>query len=190
MADPISISPKYTDQCFGGKPSLDDKITIFEDRVLGWQIAIAEALHSLIRAPENEGKPIQHGGFVLLGALFSYFEMIAQYQHGEPSKGKAGDFFGRGLNAVFPGKFTATQQQVIWDRIRNGMYHSALTKKGALIDGDYTESIEIDGGTVKVNPHLLVAELRTHFEGYVGGLRSGKEDRAKFEQMYDFATQP
>ena len=83
------ISRKYSSDDFGGKPDLDQKILIFEDRVLWWQLEIAEELHRLIEAPENNGKTLQHAAFALISILFSYFEMIAQYQKGESSEGNS-----------------------------------------------------------------------------------------------------
>src|SRR5437868_2755206 len=141
----ISISQKYTDQDFDGRPNLDQKTLIFEDRVLAWQLEIAEALRKQIEDKQNDGKPIQHAGFALISILFSYFEMIAQFMEGDESHGKSEQFFGIGLKSVFPGEFSATQKKLIYQRIRCGMYHSGLTKKGALIDGNYPKAIQIEG---------------------------------------------
>jgi hypothetical protein len=41
---PTCISPKYTDQTFGSNPTIEDKILVFEDRVLGWNIAPARGI--------------------------------------------------------------------------------------------------------------------------------------------------
>lgn len=186
----ISISRKYTDSAFGGKPTLDDKILVFEDRVLGWQLEIAEELRHLIEDPQNHGKPIQHAGFALISILFSYFEMIAQYMEGKDSDGKSTEFFCKGLESVFPGEFSGKEKKTIYKRIRCGMYHSALTKKGALIDGDYPKPIEIDNDLVKVNPHKLSPCLKAHFEGYIKLLKSpaSSQERTNFEKMYKKST--
>src|SRR5438128_1505393 len=96
----IAISRNYTDSDFDGSPSLDDKITIFADRVLGWQLDIAEEIRTQIENEQNHGTAIQHAGFALLSILFSYFEMIAQYQKGEESDSKSKRFFELGIESV------------------------------------------------------------------------------------------
>jgi hypothetical protein len=186
---PISISRKYTDSDFGGNPSLDDKITIFEDRVLGWQLDIAEEVRKRIENTRNHGRPIRHAGFALISILFSYFEMIAQYQQGEESEGSSQQFFKLGIDSVFPGRFSEEQKRLIYKRIRCGMYHSGLTKKGALISGDYPEPIQIENDLVKVNPHRLSRKLKTHFLDYIERLRKRESMTAlaHFEQMFDKA---
>lgn len=186
------ISRNYSSDDFGGKPNLDQKILIFEDRVLWWQLEIAEELRSLIEAPENNGKTIQHAAFALVSVLFSYFEMIAQYQKGESSEGQSNEFFRRGVESVFPGKFKDKQRGRIYSHIRCGMYHSGLTKKGVLLDGDYPDPIAVDGKLVKVNPHKLSPALKAHFEKYVALLKNpaNKKERDAFEAMYDLAAKP
>lgn len=186
----ISISQKYSDQDFGGSPNLDQKILIFEDRVLGWQLDIAEELRTQIEDEANEGRTIQHAGFALISILFSYFEMIAQFMEGDESHGKSEKFFGIGLESVFPGDFSPQEKKTIYQRIRCGMYHSGLTKKGALIDGGYAKAIQIDGGLVKVNPHKLSPCVKAHFKGFITKLQnpSSRQERAKFEQMYNKST--
>src|SRR5688572_21311982 len=158
-----SISRKYTTKDFGGKPKIDDKNAIFEDRILGWQIEIAEELKRQIDDKEKHGTTIQHAGFALLGIQFTYFEMIAQYQAGKSSDGKSKKFFGKGLESVYPKQFSPAERDEIYVKIRCGMYHTGFTKKGALIDGDYKKAIQIQGGTVQVNPHMLVTDIKQHF---------------------------
>ncbi|HLN28253.1 MAG TPA: hypothetical protein VK395_10960 [Gemmataceae bacterium] len=187
---PICISRQYCDTSFGGNPNVDEKILIFEDRVIGWQIAIAEELRRLIDDPKNKGTPIQHAGFALLSILFSYFEMITQYKRGKDSKGKSDKFIKRGLDDVFPNRFTDGQRKDIANLVRNGLYHTTFTKKGVLLHGQYEKSIEIKDGNVLVNPHRLVDDIKVHFEQYIQDLKSRKIDDGKFEKMYDYAMNP
>ena len=98
-------------------------------------------------------------------------------------------FFGLGIESVFPGEFATNEKELIYERIRCGMYHSGLTKKGALIDGNYPKPIQIEGDLVKVNPHRLSTTLNEHFRKYVALLKqpeSGTE-RTHFEQMFNKA---
>jgi hypothetical protein len=183
----IQKSPKYSSIAFGGKPNLDEKILIFEDRVLGWQLDVAEEIRKQIENPTNDGTTIQHAGFSLMAILFTYFEMIAQYMMGMDSNGKSEKFFGEGVEAVFPGRFSKRKKRKIYGRIRCGLYHSGLAKKGALIDGNYPDPIAVDNGLVKVNPHSLSPILKAHFESYIKTLKSpaSKKERSDFEKMYD-----
>ena len=189
---PTRISRRFSDTDFGGNPNLDQKIDIFEDRVMGWQIEIAEELRRLIEDPKNNGTTIQHAGFALLSILFSYFEMITQYKQGMDSRGRSTDFLKRGLDDVFPNKFSDAERKDIADLVRNGLYHSTFTKKGVLLHGNYPDSIAIQGGIVLVNPHRLVDDIKAHFQRYVGELRNRKTnaDVANFETMYNHAMNP
>jgi len=189
---PTRISRKFSDTDFGGKPNLDQKIEIFEDRVMGWQIDIAEELRRLIVDLKNNGTTIQHAGFGLLSILFSYFEMLTQYKQGTDSKNKSTDFLKKGLEDVFPKKFTDDERKDIADLVRNGLYHSTFTKKGVLLHGDYSDSIAIKCGIVLVNPHKMVDDIKTHFQKYIADLKSRKDatEVANFEKMYDHAMNP
>jgi hypothetical protein len=182
----IAISPNYTDAHFHGNPSLDEKITIFEDRVLGWQLDIAEELRKRIERKDNQGRPIRHGGFALVSILFSYFEMIAQYEKGESSEQGSKKCFGKGLESIFPGEFSDDQKNLIYRRIRCGMYHNGLIKEGALIDRSYANPIQIENGLVKVNPHKLSLILKAHFRKYIDVLRSPNSttERSNFEKTF------
>jgi hypothetical protein len=184
----IAISRKYTDDDFDGSPSLDEKIIIFEDRVLGWQLDIAEEVRKRIERKQNHGRPIQHAGFALISILFSYFEMIAQYQEGRESD-KSQKFFGIGLESVFPGEFSDAEKKLVYQRIRCGMYHSGLTKKGALIDGRYPNAIQVQADLVKVNPHKLSPKLRAHFLRYIDLLKRPESttERTNFQKMFDLS---
>lgn len=62
---PTCISPKYTDQTFGSNPTIEDKILVFENRVLGWNIAPAKSLNS-----------VPHAGYAIVSILFSYFDCL------------------------------------------------------------------------------------------------------------------
>ena len=105
------ISPMYTNKSFGGNPSYEQKIIIFADRVLGWQLDIAEELRKQIEAKGNEKSPIQNAGFAILSILSSYFEMITQFIEGEPSANKSKPYFGKGLERVFPGQFQPLERR-------------------------------------------------------------------------------
>lgn len=189
---PFSISRTYSSESFGGKPTLDEKILIFEDRVLVWHLGIAELLDNHMRAKEQEGTDWNHAGFSLMNLLFTYFEMIAQYRSGTSSGGASKKMFCDGIEDVFPGQFSKETKEDIYSRIRCGMYHNAFVKKSVLINGDYPKSIaaEDDGKghtLIKVNPHRLSPELNAHFRSYISDLnvKAGTALRNNFTTLFD-----
>ena len=185
------ISPNFDNEKFGDSPNLDQKILIFEDRVLGWHLDIAEAIREQIEDPVNAGKSIQHAGFALLAILFYYFEMIHQYRTGRSSENRSKQAFVEGLEHVLPNVFDVHQKTTIYKRVRCGMFHNGFVKQGVLISSDYPEAISIAAGSrelenVLINPHALCGILRRHFVDYISILKDpvNAEERAKFERMF------
>jgi hypothetical protein len=197
----IKISPQFTPETFGPKPTVDQKILVFEDRELGWRLRIAEKV-----------EPIQDAGYAVISILFAYFEMFAQYATGVSSKmspsaafqspsaafqSPSAAFqspsaaFRKGVRFVYPARnFTDYQLDTIYDRVRCGMFHNGYTKFGTLISRDFPEAIDIVNDTVRVNPHKLRPDLLTHFTQYIATLKDDtkKDERAKFEKIFDAGT--
>lgn len=184
--DEFFISPKYTNKSFGGSPSYEEKIMIFEDRVLGWQLNIAEELRKQVESDKRS--PFQDAGFAILSILSSYFEMIAQFIEGRDSAGQSKSYFGKGLERVFPGQFHQSDMDMLYSRIRCGMFHSGLVKKGVLISNGYTKPIEYltASDLVKINPLKLSMTLKSDFEKFVEYLKNGAgtPTQANFEAMF------
>jgi len=59
------ISPSYQDTDFPHPHSLDTKITLFEDRVIGWKLDIADQLIN----GSQEKSPIRHSGYATLDII-------------------------------------------------------------------------------------------------------------------------
>ena len=176
------VSPQFTSKTFGSKPTLDQKILIFENRELGWRFDIAKATEK-----------IPHAGYAVISILFAYFEMIGQYSTGFSSKNDPKVAFREGVSLVYPAIFTKDQLNTIYDRVRCGMFHNGYTKFGTLIRGDDTIALDIDKkNTVLVNPHKLRADLYMHFIQYVAMLTNVTKtrERANFEKIFDADTNP
>ncbi|MAX38784.1 MAG: hypothetical protein CME33_19680 [Gimesia sp.] len=182
------VSKCYTNDSFGGNPNLDQKILIFENRVLYWHLEIAELINNHMLDEDQEGTLWNHAGFALLSLVFTYFEMIGQYRSGKPGSHPT-KMFRKGITYVYPEKnFSKDQCGKIYNRVRCGMYHNAFIKKGTLI-GRYDQSIEVEnGGNVKINPHSLSVDVNSNFKEYIKLLKDEDETelRANFEKMYDF----
>ena len=103
MAD-FCISPKHKRSDFPRVLTLDDKIEVFEDRTLGWQLDIAERVANGVKADDGttKCKPTKHSGFAVLHILFSYFEMIGTLETGYTGEGRSKEYFKEGFCSVFP----------------------------------------------------------------------------------------
>lgn len=173
----VWISPKHKDSDFPLPLKLENKIDIFEARVMGWQILIAD-----------EMSKIEHAGYAVISAIFSYFEMIAQYIEGQSSKGRSKEFFNKGFKKVFPGTLISDDQiGIIYDRVRNGMYHDGSTKVGVLIAWGFPRSVDYENDNVLVDPKKLTQEIKEHFGSYIDSIRdkTNVAGRTNFETIFD-----
>ena len=187
---PHYVSRKHLNTDFSSPPTLDEKITVFEDRVLGWQIEIAQEVRRQIESGGEDGA-LRHAGYAVVSLLFSYFEMIAQFIEGTLSQGGTKATFVRGFKYVYPSTTMSNSDiEEVYKRVRCGMYHDGFTKFGTLIDGSYRPSVAFDGDTVKVNPHTLVADVVSHFSNYILTLKNAANttERGKFETTFDRGT--
>ncbi|NDD64919.1 MAG: hypothetical protein EBZ36_13250 [Acidobacteria bacterium] len=178
----VFISPKHRLSDFDGSPNLDEKITIFEDRINGWFLEIAGQLLSM----EGEGSEFRSQDFAVLAVLAVYFEMVAQYHTGKESKGKSQTQFCAGISFVFPGQYNEQQQIKIYKSLRCALYHNGLTK-GAVVGRKHEKAIEFEDDLVWINPTSLLHEIRNNFMDYILILRNPANvcDRRKFQTIYD-----
>ncbi len=202
----IWLSPSYQDTDFPLPHSLDAKITLFEDRVIGWKLDIADQLIN----GSQEKSPIRHSGYATLDIVVSYFEMIAKYEDGFIGR-KSEEYFKKGVYSVFPefknippppqtplspvGNVVSLIDVVLdlmYEGIRCGLYHSGITNGKIFLTGEIETPMAFDLQLqmLIVNPHLLVPRLKAHLHGYVAQLRdvNNADLRAKFEKRYDFDT--
>ena len=180
---------------FGANPTLDQKIEIFSERVLGWQIDVAEEMSRQFfeaLAMSDEGKPMRHCGFAVVSVIFSYFETIAQYLQGASSHRQSVDFFECGFRSVYPASgFDEYQIRTIYANIRCGMYHSGLTRPGVNIYEGHRPTVQYDSeGRLLLNPFTLIQDVKQHFFDYVARLRNGSEPelRQRFETVFDWGA--
>ena len=206
------ISPTYQDSDFPVPHSIDTKITLFEDRALGWKLNIAEQIINGKKKADGseERPPIQHSGFAVLDIVFSYFEMIAKYENGFTRLGKSERYFKLGVYSVFPeinqipmpahtlapvGNVISIVDHVLdlmYSGIRCGLYHSGITNGRIMLTGEIQTPMAFDlqNQILIVNPHLLVPKLIAHLDEYLSHLKDGNniDLRARFESRYDFDT--
>ncbi len=180
---------------FGQNPTIQQKVEIFSDRVLGWQIDVAEEMSRQFFeavAASDAGRPMRHCGYAVVSVIFSYFETIAQYLQGESSERHSADFFEYGFRSVYPdSRFAYHEVRTVYSHIRCGMYHSGLTCAGVNIYEGHDETFQFDSeGWLLLNPFTLVQDVKQHFQAYVARLRneSGTELRQRFETVFDWGV--
>ncbi len=207
------VSPNHQANDFPQTLSIDDKITIFEDQVLGWKLDIANQL--INGKKKNDGaeerSPIPDSGYATLDIVFSYFEMIAKYQDGYTGKGQSKQYFKQGFFLVFPHMKQYRRNKIIQDShdndisivdylldllyegVRCGLYHSGGPSGLVMITSgvDYPITLDLQDKFLIMNPHLLVPELIKHFIAYISNLRDQKNSDLgkKFEARFDFDSQ-
>ena len=179
------ISPKYQLSDFPSGLSVDQKIDVFEDRVEGWQLGVAQ--HLLDHYP--------HSGFAVLSIATSYFEMIAKYRCGYVGTGDSKRYFKEGVYWVWPPLHQYPTQKAnkllskLYEEVRCSLYHGGLTGPSIMLTGEAQAPIELsaDHQRMVINPHLVVPQLRNHFQMYVSRLRDHAEPelRSTFEARFD-----
>lgn len=182
------ITKYHQDSDFALPLRLEDKITIFEERVSGWQLEIADACGS------KDFSLWEHSGWAVLMIVFSYFELIGKCRVGDQGGRESERCFGMGLKEVFPEllQMPANHQQevesILYVSGRCGFYHSGMARRRILISHCYAKPIEYRQELVFINPHKLVPELRRHLQQYVAELRNSvnEEARRNFEKQFDY----
>ena len=207
------ISPKYQASEFPQPVSIDDKITIFEDRTLGWKLDIANQLINGKKKNDgtDERSPIPDSGYAVMDIVFSYFEMIAKYEDGYTDKFQSKRYFKLGVFSVFPHLKQYRRNKPIQDAhgnnisivdylldllyegVRCGLYHAGGTNGPIMITSgvEYPITLDLQDKFLIINPHLLVPILIEHFVVYIKNLRdmNNTDLRKKFELRYDFDSQ-
>lgn len=181
---PLAISPHFTTEHFREPLSIEDKISLFSDRVRGWQLDIAEYL---------ESHP--HAGFAILSIVSSYFEMFAKYEAGYTLETASKKYFKEGLKSVLgphtqpTGSIPDRALSLLYEEVRCGMYHAGITGPRVRLSGSTAAAIVLQGEAVTVNPHQLVMILQDHFSRYVSQLLDPANDqrRRNFEARFDAA---
>ena len=170
------ITPNFQHSDFHWPLSLDDKIEIFLDRTIGWQLGIADKIINGERDDQGNivSRGIPHSGFAVLHIVLSYFEMIAKYQDGFAQDGKSAQYFKKGVSSVFPQIQNYPQDivngllDILYRGARCGLYHSGMTDPKVMLTGDIDVAMLFDPQNQRliINPHLLVPVLLTHLEEY------------------------
>ena len=162
---PTLLSYKTSSDSIHNPPTTDEKIRIFEERVVGWQLD-----------PTLEMERIDWSGFARLSVLLSYFEMIEQHRRGESSDGDSGKVFSSGFGYVYPGT-TFKHADDLYKRVRCGLYHESFARRGVVVTVEVADAFTFDqaSNTIVINPDRLLRDIQKNFDRYIAALRAGEE---------------
>ena len=155
---------------------MDSKILIYEDRVSGWFLQIAEDL-----------KKDQHAGFVILMIATSYLESNQQFREGRSSEiRESSEFVRRALKRIFPEIQDAIVDKLL-NQVRHGFFHDGIARKDIFISCEPTEVLTVRGDSILINPHLFLDAIKNDLDEYIQELKdSDNEDlREKFETYWN-----
>lgn len=190
------ITPCSQDTDFCRPLKFEDKVRIFKERTLGWQIDIAEAcINGRTGCDGAPLGPIKHSGYAVLQIVLSYFEMIAKLKDGFVRPSQSQSYFRAGVRDVFPAlaSHDATVVDdvlsILYGSARCGLYHAGMTEGRVVLLGEGLPALTYDQHRRRliVNPHNLVPVLRQHLLAYVNDLKDPAkvELRENFERRFD-----
>jgi hypothetical protein len=155
---------------------IETKILIFEDRINGWFLDVA-----------NKLKENNEAGFVIVMISLGYVEGIQQYVEGAGSDTGSKDCFVRGIKRIFTlDDRYDTLIENLYKGARCGLFHNFMTSSSISISGDYPDVILFNNNVISINPHKFIDCIRKDFEKYVEDLKN-KENivvRSNFEKRF------
>ena len=180
------ITPYHQDTDFHNPPTFDEKITIFYEQTIGWQLEIAE------QVIDN----IQNSGYAVLSIIINYFEKISKYKSGFADNRQSKVHFKAGVGMVFPPlkQIPAIAMDslldAMYDGVRCGLYHSGQASLKIILNGEIEAPIAYSDTFDKliISPRRLVTALEMDLEYYVKRLRdtTNTQLRTNFEQRFDY----
>lgn len=182
--DDFSVSPNYMRSYLTESPHtehLSRAIDVFEDRTNGWFLNYAENLN-------KSDDP--HCGFAVLKLVFSYFEMITQYQSGSMSNGNSKESFKQGVESVFgnilPEENKTKILDILYQSGRCGFYHAGMSR-GHFFTRDGDSAIQFEDGKVYIDRYKFVETIKTHFSEYIKILKNPEstDPRDKFQTVWN-----
>ncbi len=114
--------------------------------------------------------------------------MIEQFATGQSSNGASKSFFERGFARVYPASaVAATDVSRIYQKVRCGMYHTAMPKDRCGLSRHLSSAVANENGVIVINPDRLIADLTKHFATFCSDLRDGLhcQLQVNFERMFD-----
>lgn len=162
--------------------SLNDvqtKVKIYEDRVDGWFLKIAEKL-----------KQNNEAGFVILSVAIAYIEGNQQFREGKLSKNNSKKFFIRGIRRIFDKENVPDNISTdYYSQVRCGLFHDGMTKSNVMISGEFTNPLSYNEGIIKINPNKFLNKVKEDFQKYLVELENNKILRSSFIKRFDWENE-
>lgn len=198
------VTWKHEDSTLSWPLTFNQKVELFYEQTLGWQLHIADLIANGGTAFGEEGRrdgetvsAIRHSGFAVLQVCLSYFETIGYYT-GNPSGSKAA--FRAGVERVFPQLAEADPKvadgfiKALYRDARCGLYHNVKTARVGLgwPPGTSPALFDSASGRVVLNPERLPRALKAHLERLRQELldENNQDLRKRFEDRFDNDTGP
>jgi len=160
--------------------SIDNRINVFADAILHWQLNIAKRL-----IEEHEDS-----GFAALAIVTAYFEMVGKIKQGGSKKYK--EFFIAGFSDVFPEITSNTENGILgtlYSTLRCGLYHSGLAEGNILVNSQATTAVSYDetDKTFTINVRLFVNKIIEHFNNLISLLRRDTGLQENFVSKFNYS---
>lgn len=149
---------------------IETKILVYEDRVKGWFLDVA-----------NELKKNNEAGFIILQISLSYIEGNQQYREGKSSRNVSEKFFIRGMSRIFKrrGKNYKKLLKDFYKQVRCGLFHDGMTRRNVTISGEFKKDLLFTKNEIKINPHKFLDTIYEDFENYIKQLKNKKNARLR-----------
>ena len=201
----VKIAPMELQQSLRAADRRPESLVLFECRVEVWQLGVAV---QMLREMECPGRPPcsiwSHAAYGLIAVAFSYFEMIGKSLNPQSRKANTAKAdFNFGFCDVYPdyvphsSRYSDPEVPVVAalrDRVRNGMYHLAYTKKNLIIhhdprisskDFDFKPDRGDTSGVYFLDPHLMIRSIVDHFPTFIRRLRDTDERFRPMQTKFD-----
>lgn len=152
----------------------DDKIKIYKRQVENWFLN-----------PAEEFLKLDDCGFIVLMICLSYFEGVEEYKQGKGSNNNSKSYFIDSINKLYPNIHTNKQLGDLYKEARCGLFHTGMIKGKTIISYDFESPINfVDENTIKINPELLLRDIKKDFSNFIEQLRNDTNKKQRFSELY------
>jgi hypothetical protein len=169
------ISWKHRKTDFSPPLTFEQKVDVFYEQTLGWQLHIADLVANGGNTfdANNPDKPgyavvaINHSGFAVLHICFSYFELVGSLV--KPKAKNLTEKFKFGVREVLPSIFNGSADdekllKCLHKGARCGLYHLGRTRSKVGLGGNNVITYVATDDRVVISPSLLPVALKAHLE--------------------------
>ena len=172
---PAFISWRHLDSDFQPPLSFEQKVGIFYDQALGWQLHIADLLANggrqfpavvqgrNVKGSNSMVSPIRHSGFPVLQICLGHFETLGRYLG---TRGKDRDAFVAGVHRVFPEWKTTSFADDLYHDARCQLYHNFRRLRVGLALMRTSVRYDRASRRMLLCPERLPRRLKQHLRDY------------------------